>query len=285
MFRCILSALIACGLILLLGHAGLSANQNTYLKTLQSTAWVVTGDATGTGVLVDAEERLVFTNYHVVEGHSAAGVYFPRQRGGRAVSEREYYLQDPELRIEAKVVASDKSRDVAILKLTRIPDGIVAISFGPPCLPGQSIHSVGNPGASGALWSYAFGKVRQNYYLQSRFGFGKTQMQMLETTAMINPGDSGGPIVNDAGQLVGLSQSYHKQHRGYAYGVDISEITWFLKKYRQTASGPVSSDDRFQSPLSDIFSNPSASNPSSARRGSFKDLPMFAASCRRPQPD
>ena len=252
------------------------ANENVYMKTLQSTAWIVTSNATGTGVLVDADERLVFTNYHVMEGHTTASVYFPTSRGGRAVPERDFYLRNAELKIKAEVVASDKSRDIAILKLERLPDGIVAISFGRPCLPGQSIHSVGNPGASGALWSYAFGKVRQNYYIQTRFGFGKTQMQMLETTSPINPGDSGGPIVNDAGELVGLSQSYHKEHRGYAYGVDISEISWFLKKYRKSETNTVKSEENSDSGAGELFSNPSA-----ATSGSFKDVDVFASALDR----
>jgi len=270
--------------------SGVLANENVYQTTLSSTAWIVTTKATGTGVLVDLDERLVVTNYHVIEGHEVATVYFPEQRAGRAVAEKGFYLKNKAVGINATVVASDKKRDIALLKLERIPDGIRPVEFGAPCVPGQNVHSIGNPGASGALWNYSFGKVRQNYYIETKYQFGTTQMQMLETTSPINHGDSGGPIVNDQGQLVGISQGFHKQHRSYSYGVDISEITWFLKQYRKADKRQtVSNDPNVSNPASDAEASrkPSANEPAqsntadqSTRGGNFKDVPLFAAACQ-----
>ncbi len=260
----------------------LSADENVYQSTLKSTAWITTSNATGTGVVVDRDERLVITNYHVIQGNEKVTVFFPTERAGRTVAEKSFYRQNKKLGIPALVVASDKQRDMAILKLDRIPDGIEAIVIGKPCSPGQSIHSLGNPGASGALWNYSCGKVRQNYYMETRYEFGKTQMQMLETTALINEGDSGGPIVNDQGELVGISQGYARKHRGYSYGVDISEVTWYLKQYSKSSTMKVatdSSDSNLPKVNSDLDTNTPAGETKSvsAKPGSFKDLPVFAS--------
>ena len=217
----------------------INANEDVYQTTMKSTALITTGTSVGTGVLVDRDEKLVVTNFHVIDGFDQAVVFFPVVRGERVVSEMSYYMGRVEkLGIRATVVAQNQSRDIAILKLERLPSDVQEIEFGTPSRPGQTIHSVGNPGASNALWNYTFGKVRQNYYVTKSFKFGMAQMQMMETTSPVNQGDSGGPIVNDAGQLVGITQGYNPEYRNYSYGVDISEITWFLKKYRSGTVSP-----------------------------------------------
>lgn len=212
-------------------QSNVCANENAYDTAIRSTALIVAGDSQGTGVLVDDELNLVVTNYHVIQGNREAKVLFPEFRDGRAIPEYDFY--NDEHMIDATVVASNRERDLAILQIARIPDDIEAIKIGEQTRPGQSIHSIGNPTASDAMWIYTFGKVRQNYYRVGRYEFGSTQMQVLETDAPINPGDSGGPIVNDNGELVGVSQGFYTESRGYSYGVDISEITWYLNRYKR----------------------------------------------------
>ena len=244
-----------------------SANENLYDQALQSTVWIVGSTGSGTGVLVDESERLVLTNYHVTKGQKNIAVVFPIMRAGRAVSERDFYLANPEERsVKGTIVACDQLRDIAIVKVDSIPDGVVPIQFGKPSRPGQTVHSIGNPAARDALWIYTCGKVRQNYYRKSQIkDYGTIQMQMLETDSPINPGDSGGPIVNDNGELVGISQSISLDSRLYSYGVDISEITWYLNKYRKSETSVAQAD---QEP-----DNPSVSGARTA--GSFKDISMF----------
>ena len=76
--------------------------------------------------------------------------------------------------------------------------------------PGQSVHSIGNPGGSGALWVYTPGKVRQVYAKNWKSEVdGRTltfEADVIETDSPTNPGDSGGPLVNDKGELVGVTQ-------------------------------------------------------------------------------
>lgn len=257
-----------------------SANEIAYQKTLKSTVWVLAADMTGTGVLIDRETRLVVTNQHVVSNHDSVEVFFPAVAGGRVVSDPTHYLNSRQsLGIPAKVVARDPLRDIAVLKLDRIPDEAVEIEIGSPGRPGQNIHSIGNPGASDALWIYTFGKVRANYYRKGIYATGPIQMQMLETQSPINPGDSGGPIVNDEGQLIGISQGMSTDSRLYSYGVDISEIEWFVKKFKrnQVASDNVSPRqklDNNENPNATEFA--SRTEITSATGQSFQALPFFS---------
>lgn len=217
-----------------------SADEKVYNKTIQSTVWIVTKTATGTGVLIDEKNRLVVTNEHVVGTNKTVTIFFPVEVNKRRVAESKYYLERRKsLGIVGKVIATNSQRDIAIVQLASIPRGKKAIAIGKPAQPGAEVHSIGNPGNSDALWVYTSGQVRANYY--RIFSTSKRRrMQVLETQSPINPGDSGGPIVNNNGELVGISQSFSTKGRLISHGVDISEITWFLDKTRDSNKNLVS---------------------------------------------
>ena len=217
------------------------ADEKVYNKTINSTVWIVTRSATGTGVLVDGKNRLIITNEHVVGTNKTVTIFFPVEVNKRRVAESKYYLERKKtLGITGKVIATNSQRDIAIVQLERIPKGKKAIVLGKPAQPGAEVHSIGNPGNSDALWVYTSGQVRANYY--RIFSTSKRRrMQVLETQSPINPGDSGGPIVNDKAELVGISQSFSTKGRLISHGVDISEIGWFLDKTRDSNKDLVSS--------------------------------------------
>lgn len=208
------------------------ADENIYKSTVQSTVWVIAGDATGSGILIDKENKLVVTNDHVVGDDKNVTVFFPVKVNGRRVAEKKYYTKNiKKVGIAGKVIATNPQRDVAVIQLEKIPQGVQAVKVGKPAEPGAQIHSVGNPGDSDALWVYTSGIVRANYY--RTFSTEKRhRMQVVESDLAFNPGDSGGPIVNKNGELVGLVQSFSREGRLMSHGVDISEVSWFLNKVK-----------------------------------------------------
>lgn len=182
---------------------------------------------------MDQERRWIVTNQHVVAGHPTVKVFFPAENNGAIESELDYYHANRhQLEIEGKVIAVCPRRDLALIELVRVPSDVAAIPFGESAKPGQLLHSIGNPSASDALWVYTNGYVRANYFKT----FNERRMQVVETSAPINPGDSGGPIVNSQGQLVGISQSYNTEGRLVSNGVDICEVIWFVNKQRRQSS-------------------------------------------------
>lgn len=219
----------------------LDAGATVYQKVVRSTVWIRSERgggraATGSGALIDKSRRLVLTNYHVVGDVKTATVFFPVFSGTKTVPERKYYTDRAEkLGIAGEVVEVDKGADLALVRLARVPDGVpeLPLAADPPD-PGQTVHSVGNPGKSDALWVYTPGKVRQTYNKKWRAKLDTAtvtfEAKVIETDSPTNPGDSGGPLVNDKAQLVGVTQGGVIDAQSVSLFVDLSEVKRLLNR-------------------------------------------------------
>ncbi len=105
--------------------------------------------------------------------------------------------------------------------------------------PGDAVDSLGNPGSTDALWVYTSGTVRSVYKKQFRTSVGEHDFTVVETQAPINTGDSGGPVLNSAGELVAVSQAISPSARLVSYAVDISEVRDFLNGPWKLAALPI----------------------------------------------
>jgi len=211
------------------------ADAKVYEEALQSTTWVITKTAgktsSGTGVLVDLEKKLVVTNFHVVGEARTAIIFFPAMQNGKPIVTRKHYVDNVKtLGIRGRVLGVDRKRDLALIQLDRLPEsGVKAIPMAADSpKPGEDIQSVGNPGSSDALWVYVSGTVRSVYKKQFRTGAGDHEFMVVETQLAINTGDSGGPVVNSAGELVAISQAFSPTARLLSYSVDVTEVRAFL---------------------------------------------------------
>ena len=200
------------------------ADAKVYEEALQSTTWVLTKTSgktsSGTGVLVDIEKRLVVTNFHVVGEARTAIIFFPAMEGGKPIVTRKHYVDNLKtLGIRGRILGVDRKRDLALIQLDKLPEkGVKAIPLAADSAkPGEDVESVGNPGSSDALWVYTSGKVRSVYRKQFRTGAGDHDFTVVETTSPINTGDSGGPVVNAAGELVAISQAISPSARLVSY--------------------------------------------------------------------
>ncbi len=222
------------------------ADVQVYQQTLQSTTWVLAknseGTSSGTGVLVDAERKLVVTNAHVVGDARATVIFFAELKDGKPVVSRQHYLTNVKrLGIRGRVVAVDRKRDLALVELQKLPEGVKAVELASDSVgPGEQVESIGNPGATEALWVYTSGTVRAVYQKNFRTGSGEHDFKVVETQSPINSGDSGGPVVNSQGQLVAISQAISPKARLVSYFVDVSEIKSFLASPWKPAPRPIS---------------------------------------------
>jgi hypothetical protein len=213
-----------------------------YKKTLKSTVWVHSDRgggklATGTGSLVDRGRRLILTNYHVVGDVRRATVFFPVfDSGGRANPSKGYYRSNAgRLGIPGDVIELDKQADLALIRLDRVPDAApeLPLSRSSPD-PGQTVHSIGNPGKSDALWVYTPGKVRQVYAKRWKVKLDNQVVtfdaRVVETDSPTNPGDSGGPLVDDKGELVGVTEGGAVDAQLLSTFIDVSEVRKLLNR-------------------------------------------------------
>ncbi len=216
-----------------------AAGAKVYKQAIPSVVWVHStrdkGLATGSGSLIDAERRLVLTNYHVVESNPKVTVFFPQFRDGKPIPERDFYRERASrFAIRGSVVALDKQADLAIIRLEKLPEGVKAIPLATASPDqGETVHSIGNPGKSGALWGYVTGSVRSVYKHRWKARLDpKTvvtfEARVIETNSATNPGDSGGPLLNDKGELVGVTQGAAVDAQLVSTFIDVSEVKQLL---------------------------------------------------------
>ncbi|MGH7224800.1 MAG: HEAT repeat domain-containing protein, partial [Gemmataceae bacterium] len=208
-----------------------------YRRLVKSTVYVRNREGWGSGSLIHKQKKLILTNYHVVGDNAEVFVSFPRyDSSGKLIVSGDFYeraYSRKEL-IRGKVLKIAKGHDLALVELAKLPEGTPVVRLAArSASPGQAVHSVGNPGASDARWSYTSGTVRQvshkTWRVKSENTIHTFDADVVETQSPTNPGDSGGPLVNDRLQLVGVTQGANVAARELSLFIDIGEVKKLLQ--------------------------------------------------------
>jgi S1-C subfamily serine protease len=206
---------------------------SSYRRTLRATAWVLTRESSGTGFVVDRSRRWMVTNCHVVKTNSVVNVVFPVWKGGELVDDREYYWQNWQaLAIPGRVIHRDPSRDLALIELRRLPRNAPALPLAVemPAL-GETIHRVGSPAAAGDVWKLTSGRVHA-FGRQTRDWDGQhVNARMIVTKVAGRFGDSGGPVINSRGEVVGVHSSGDNQ---WSHCIHVKELRTFLAEVEES---------------------------------------------------
>ncbi|MFL5109991.1 MAG: S1C family serine protease, partial [Microvirga sp.] len=153
------------------------------------------GQQTGTGFVWDAAGHIV-TNNHVVQNASPIAI---RLNSGEIVP--------------AELVGTAPNFDIAVLRLGRVrqPPPAIAIGTSSDLKVGQSAYAIGNP--FGLDQTLTTGVISA---LQRRLptGSGRELADVIQTDAAINPGNSGGPLIDGAGQVIGINSQIESQSGG-----------------------------------------------------------------------
>lgn len=211
-----------------------------------STVWIVAsrpglGISYSSGWVVDPVNRLVVTDYPISELGNTHVAFFPEQQAGVIQTKPGWYLNNlRQAGIRGKVVASKPMVDLSLIQLARLPASAEGIRLAETsAIPGQNVHSVGAVDVDvdsdiGTLWRYAFAKVKGVFPQSLTAGYGRFRRpiiaQMLVTDTILNSGAAGAPIVNDAGELVGMSSVYSTRGSLTTYGIDVGVIRAFLEQ-------------------------------------------------------
>ena len=181
------------------------------------------GEATGTGVVLTADGEIL-TNAHVVADATEVHVRFAGET-------------EPRL---AKVLASDPGNDLALLKIDatdlkpatfaqpgtiRIGDGVIAI--------GYALNLDGGPSVTSGIVS----ALKRTIITESGALNG-----LIQTDAAISSGNSGGPLVNLRGEVVGINTAVARSDANSAannvgFSIAVDEIVPVLDQLRSQASG------------------------------------------------
>ncbi|NMB67175.1 MAG: PDZ domain-containing protein [Chloroflexi bacterium] len=152
------------------------------------------GGGQGSGFVYDTEGHII-TNYHVVEGAQELEVDFSSG-----------------LKVRGEVLATDLDSDLAVVKVDVNPADLVPVPLGDSDLlnVGQTVVAIGNPfGLSGTMTIgivSAKGRTLESMREADSTSFFSAG-DLIQTDAAINPGNSGGPLLNLAGEVVGVNRA------------------------------------------------------------------------------
>jgi putative serine protease PepD len=180
------------------------------------------GEATGSGFVVSADGYVV-TNAHVVDGASKVTV----KVGDRAAK-------------TAKVVGIDDSTDVALLKIDTGGDALTPLELGDSgaVAVGDPVYAIGNPyGLSRTLTTGVVSALQRE--IQSPTGWSISNV--IQTDAALNPGNSGGPLFDDAGKVIGINSqietstgSSESGNSGIGFAVPIDTVRSVIAQLKAT---------------------------------------------------
>ena len=160
--------------------------------------------AAGTGIVLSSSGEIL-TNNHVIAGATTIRVVVP-------TTTHTY---------TARVVGYDTTADVAVLQLRNASHlKTVTIGSASKLTLGARVKAVGNAGGTGTLTS-ANGTVtglNKSITVQSDSGAAEQLSGLIETNAALQPGDSGGPLLNSAGRVVGMDTAASSSLPFAAYG-------------------------------------------------------------------
>lgn len=176
-----------------------------------------TSQSAGTGMIVSSD-GYVLTNKHVIEGASKVQV---------VTSSGDTYD-------DVDIVGEDPLNDVAYLKINGAKDlPTITLGDSKSIAVGQPVLAIGN-----ALGVYQnsvtqgiiSGTGRSVTASDSNGSNSETLTDMLQTDAAINPGNSGGPLVNAAGDVIGINTAVSTSANGLGFAIPISATKGMLKR-------------------------------------------------------
>ncbi len=182
----------------------------------QSSEPVQTG--LGSGVILSADGYIV-TNNHVIDG-----------------AEKLEVLLNDNSTYEAKVIGTDEATDLALIKIDA--ENLTPITFGDSehLKVGEWVLAVGNPfGFNSTVTSGIVSAKARSLSHNSRGG--KMGIEsFIQTDAAVNPGNSGGALVNLKGELVGINSAIYSNtgsYAGYSFAIPTSIVKKVMTDLRQ----------------------------------------------------
>ena len=189
----------------------------------------------GSGTIISKNGEIV-TNWHVVEDQKKMLVWFYK----KGLSDLKDL--DPDNYAVAEVIATDQKRDLALLKLTDYQKiKLIPAKFGRyyNLEVAQDVFAIGHP--EGLAWSFTYGVIsalRKDYSWQYSEEI-ELIANVIQTQTPTNPGNSGGPLFDEKGRLIGINFGGKESSDGLNFAISIDEVKLFLSEARTGKHKPI----------------------------------------------
>lgn len=186
----------------------LSALESVRNYTVVISAKSDNGVSTGTGFVL-TEDGYIATNYHVVEGAGTITVKF--YNGTAAIAE---------------LVGYSEIDDIAVVKIQARGLYTAKIGSSAEVKDAQNVYAVGTPAGEEYAWSVTKGIIsfaQREVKIYDDEGILVKKMKLIQTDTPVNPGNSGGPLVNSDGEVLGivtLKLAGQYENMGFAIPID-----------------------------------------------------------------
>jgi len=155
----------------------------------------------GSGFIFSSD-GMIFTNCHVVEG-----------------AERIMVSLYNENEIEAHLIGKDPDTDIAVLKIYAEGYSVAKLGSTEPLQIGQFVIAIGNPyGYQHTVTTGVISALGRTLQTQS----GRLVDNVIQSDAALNPGNSGGPMITTAGEVIGVNTAMIQGAQGLSFSVDIN---------------------------------------------------------------
>ena len=194
------------------GHASPDTVSRAMSSVVVVSAELANGTSTGTGFIVALSEDESFdyvaTNYHVVA--DAKNIYVRLYESG------DY--------VEAALVGYSAEDDIAVLKIAASGLSALTVANYDSCRAGDVVYAIGTPEGENFSWTVTHGiisAVDRILWLYDDKNNLEGTMRVIQTDTPVNPGNSGGPLINAAGEVVGIISMKLEENEGVGFALPI----------------------------------------------------------------
>jgi hypothetical protein len=209
--------------------------EEVYEQCVRSCVFIVTpikaGHIEGAGALIDADKRLLITTAHVVEESNTVYVQFPvRNKDGSWMTDKKKYMEriPAGQALKGKVLHRDTTRDLALVQLDRLPPDTPALPVARQSVQvGATVVGIGHQANLNATFSTTVGTVRA-VGIMAPGATDRAGLRLVTISNPINSSDSGGPLIDRRGHLMGVVPAPAESLQRVHGAIDVTEVRAFL---------------------------------------------------------
>ncbi len=203
--------------VFLLAVQGFADGTQIYNAKVDGVVLILGEGGLASGAIISKEGHIL-TNWHAVYGNENMNIFI---LGVGEVEDNTY---------QAQVLKLSQSQDLALLKIINPPRNLNVLRLS-KVIPqiGSAVHAIGHP--QGEIWTYGHGYIsqhRDNYEWSYKDSDEIFTADVYQMDAPIYEGNSGGPLLNKFGNIVGINSFGYQNKQGLNYAVSVKEIIKFL---------------------------------------------------------
>ena len=184
-------------------------------------------ESLGAGFLVDSS-GVILTNWHVTNGTKEI-IVWPLPKDGAVETEVLFKDIDPYF---GAVMAENKTQDLALIKVSGLDPSAKVVDLGSneDVGIGDTVYAIGHP--NGLPWSFTLGTVSQirknKKWFYEELNNSEHLATVIQTQTPISPGNSGGPLFNENGKIVGIN-TWGAEGQNLNFAVAVDHAKQFIK--------------------------------------------------------